>query len=103
MQLRWTGILEPGIDGQTAGEVAQVDLEGSKRQGGRHFGGWFPLVEGRLVPVQETTGRFFVDFSGQTANPGESLGPGADQVAPNLVVLLLGRLTRLAKGLLKLV
>ncbi len=56
-----------------------------------------------MVPVQEATGRFLVDFSGQTANPGESLGPRADQVAPGLIVLLLGRLARLAKGLLKLV
>ena len=30
-QLRGTGILEPGIDGQTAGEVGEGDLERAKR------------------------------------------------------------------------
>ena len=84
-KLRRPGVLEPGIDGDAAGEVAEVDRELAEGQApaAPRLGGvqWSMSV---FVPVQEAARRFLVDLVGHAADAGQALGPGLDQVVPGV-------------------
>ena len=84
--------LEPRVAGTPLGKWLEIDVEGAEPQAGRDLGRRLPAVEVGPVPVEEPPPGLVVDLANGLVDPRHALGPVLDQVAPGLVVVLLGGL-----------
>ena len=93
---------EPRIDGNSVGELAQVDRECPESQPRGNLGRHLPAIELGPRPFEEASRSFLVDLAQGVVNLPHSLGPVLDEGIPRLGVKLLGSFLDLPVRLIEL-